>query len=322
MDTTDNRDKPPLDPVIADMERKWRDSGIPGIYAGGSGPVSRERARNIRALLYPKPKLPMGRIERAAIAGPNGPIALEIVWPVDGEPIGTLVYFHGGGFIIGDIDSHQAHAIRFANTAQVVVVNVDYRLAPEHPFPQGVDDAIAAMQWAARNPGRLAGADKPLAVGGDSAGGNFAAVAAIVARDSGIELAAQALLYAVTDMVGEGNPDIRQAYFGDEYETHCRSFKASPVLAALTGVAPAIMAVGAHDFLYRDNTAFAAALRAADVPLLWREFPTLDHGFFSYTAISPVCAAAAEQICRDLRDRLAAYASASGATKRAISAST
>jgi acetyl esterase/lipase len=299
-----------LDPIIAEMERRWRDSGIPGIYVGGNGPVSRERASNIRALLYPKPKLKSGKIDRAEIAGPNGPITVEIVRPASealkgGEPIGTLVYFHGGGFMIGDIDSHQAHTIRFANTAKLVVVNVDYRLAPEHPFPQGVDDAIAATLWADKNRGRLGGAGKPLAVGGDSAGGNFAAVTAIVCRDQGLPLAAQVLLYAVTNMSEEGNPDIRKAYFGDGFSANSKSLKASPVLAKLEGVAPAIMGVGPHDFLYRDNLAYAAALRAAKVPLVYREFPTLNHGFFSYTAISPACEAAAEQICRDLGDLLA-----------------
>jgi acetyl esterase/lipase len=296
--------KQPLEPVIADMERKWRDSGIPGIYVGGNGPVSRERARNIRALLYPKPKLPAGKIERTDIDGPNGPITVEIVRPLTGEPLGTLVYFHGGGFIIGDVDSHQAHAIRFANTAKVVVVNVDYRLAPEHPFPQGVDDSIAATLWTAKNLDRLGGSGTPLAVGGDSAGGNFAAVCAVICRDAGIKLAAQVLLYAVTDMVNEGNPDVRRAYFGDSYEQNKRNPKASPVLAKLEGVAPVIMAVGAHDFLYKDNQAYAAALRTAKVPLTYREFPTLNHGFFSYTAISPVCEDAAEQICRDLHEQL------------------
>ena len=202
-------------------------------------------------------------------------------------------------------DSHQAHAIRFANTAKVVVMNVDYRLAPEHPFPQGVDDTIAATRWADKNRARLGGAAKPLAVGGDSAGGNFAAVSAIVCRDEGLHLSAQVLLYAVTNMTDEGNPDIRQAYFGGSYERDSKSIKASPVLARLQGVAPAIMAVGAHDFLYQDNLTFAAALRAAKVPLICREFPTLNHGFFSYTAISPVCAAAAEQVCSDLGTLLA-----------------
>lgn len=293
--------KQPLDPVIADMERRWRESGIPGIYAGGNGPVSRERARNIRALLYPKPKLPTGRIERASIAGPNGPITIETIWPAEGEPLGTLVYYHGGGWIIGDIDSHQAHAIRFANRSRVVVVNVDYRLAPEYPFPHGVDDAIAAVKWAAAHLARLGGAGRPLCVGGDSAGGNFATVVALICRDSGIKLAAQVLLYPATDMTGIGDPDIRKAYFGDGFERDSRDIKASPVLARLEGVAPAILGVGPHDFLYQDNLAFAAALRDAKVPLIYREFPTLNHGFFSYTAISPACAEAADLLCDDLR---------------------
>jgi len=297
--------KQPLDAAIADMERKWRESGIPGFYAGGNGPVSRERSRNVRALLYPRPKLATGRMERSTIAGPNGPITIETIWPAEGEPLGTLVYYHGGGWIIGDIDSHQAHAIRFANRSRVVVVNVDYRLAPEHPFPQGVDDAIAAVQWAAAHLAQLGGAAKPLAVGGDSAGGNFATVAALVCRDSGIRLAAQVLLYPATDMTNIGDPDIRKAYFGDGFERDSRSLKASPVLARLEGVAPVILGVGPHDFLYQDNLAFVAALRAAKVKLIYREFPTLNHGFFGYTGISPASAAAADLICDDLRGLLA-----------------
>src|SRR6187455_472578 len=93
----------PLDPAIAELQRKWQASGIPGMYAGGNGPVSRERARCIRAFLYPRPQLPTGALERFSIAGPNGPIAVERVPPAEGEPVGTLVFFHGGGWMIGDI---------------------------------------------------------------------------------------------------------------------------------------------------------------------------------------------------------------------------
>ena len=181
----------------------------------------RQRAGQPRAgALHPRvplsrPTLPTGTLERFSIPGPNGQILVERVPPAEGAPIGTLVFFHGGGFIIGDIDSHQAHAIRLANRARVVVLNVDYRLAPEHPFPQGVEDALAAMRWAAANLARLGGAARPLAVGGDSAGGNFAAVAAICCRDEGLPLAAQLLLYPVTDLHRGGDPDIHRAYFGD-----------------------------------------------------------------------------------------------------------
>jgi acetyl esterase/lipase len=99
-----------------------------------------------------------------------------------------------------------------------------------------------------------------------------------------------------------GDADIRQAYFGDGFETKSRDPKASPVLSDLKGVAPVIIGVGPHDFLYQDNLAFADALRAAKVPLTFREFPTLNHGFFGYTAISPASAAAADQLCDDLRE--------------------
>lgn len=298
-------EKQPLDAAIADMQRRWQESGVPGFYAGGDGPVCRERSRVVRAFLYPKPKLPTGRMERSTIPGPNGPITIETIWPAEGEPLGTLVYYHGGGWIIGDIDTHQAHAIRFANRSRVVVVNVDYRLAPEHPFPEGVDDAIAAAQWAAANLGKLGGAAKPLVLGGDSAGGNFAAVTAPICRDAGIKLAAQVLLYPATDMTRLGDPDIRRAYFGNGFEQNGRHPKASPIFAKLEGVAPAILAVGPHDFLYEDNLAFVAALRAADVPLIYREYPTLNHGFFGYTGISPASAVAADQICDDLRSLIA-----------------
>jgi acetyl esterase len=291
----------PLDPPIADFQRRWKESGIPGMYTGGNGPVSRERARCIRALLYPRPKLPTGKLERTTIPGPAGPLTVEIVPPAEGTPEGTLVYFHGGGFMIGDIDSHQAHAIRLANRARVTVMNVDYRLAPEHPFPQGIDDAIASVEWAVRNLEKLGGTGKPLAVGGDSSGGNFAAVTALHCRDAGIALAAQFLLYPVTNMTGLGDPDIRSAYFGDRHATDSKNPKASPALVGLKGVAPVLLGVGRHDFLWDDNVAFTAALRSAGVPLTWREFPTLNHGFFGYTGISKASEAASNQLCDDLR---------------------
>ena len=294
----------PLDPDIAEMERRWRESGIPGLYVGRDGPVCRERARNVRALLYPKPKLPTGKLERFTIPGPNGPIAVEVVEPVEGPAIGTLVYYHGGEYVIGDIDSHQAHAIRFANRSRVVVLNVDYRLAPEHPFPQGVNDAFAAAQWASQNLAKLGGADKPLALGGDSAGGNFTAVTAIRARDAGIKIGAQVLIYAALG-AGGGSADVASMYFGPDLGAAAKkTIEATPILADLKGVAPAVIGVGSHDFLYEDSVAYAAKLREAGVPLIYREHPNLNHGFFSYTAISWACALASDQLCDDLKSLL------------------
>jgi acetyl esterase len=281
-------EKQALDVALVEVDRRWRESGIPGLYDGNNGPVCRERARNIRALLYPKPKLPQGDITALTIDGPDGTaLPVRIVRPVSGTPTGTLVYYHGGG--------------------GVVVVNVDYRLAPEHKFPAAYDDAVAAMVWAHHNRAQLGGADKPLAVGGDSAGGNLAATAALHARDAGISLAAQLLLYPATNLSGREGPE--QSYLGDGEVgvALARDPRASPLLAAsLAGLAPAIIGVGAHDFLYQDNMTYAAALQQAGVPVLLRQFDNLNHGFYSYTAISTWCEAAANLVSDDLRQQLTA----------------
>ncbi len=294
-----------LDPTIADMERRWKESGIPGLYSG-SGPECRERARNIRSLLYPKPKLPTGRIEPLTIPSAAGDVPARVVWPHAGPASATLVYYHGGGWVVGDIDSHEAHCIRIANATGAVVVTVGYRLAPEDPFPAGVDDAWAAMRWVHAKLAQFGGTGRPLAVGGDSAGGNLAAVVAVLCRDAGIALAAQFLLYPATDLTGMNDPLVRDKYLGANGAEKARDPRVSPLLSAtLAGVAPAIIGVGVYDFLYKDNLAYAKALRAAAVPLLLREFASLNHGFFSYTAISPASEAAAEALCSDLRAVLA-----------------
>jgi acetyl esterase len=297
-----------LDPAIADMERRWKESGIPGLYEG-SGPEMRERARNVRALLYPKPKLEAGSREDIQIPGPAGAVPARVVWPLDtAQPSATLVYFHGGGFIVGDIDSHEAHCIRIANRTGAVVVTVGYRLAPEDPFPAGVQDALAAVRWVHQHRARFGGIDQPFAVGGDSAGGNLAAVAAVVCRDEGIALAAQFLLYPATDMTGPGHGPVGAFYLGSgaDASRKARDPLASPLYApSLAGVAPAIIGVGVYDFLYQDNLAYAKALKSAGVPVTLREFTTLNHGFFSYTAISADSLAAADSLCDDLRNALA-----------------
>jgi acetyl esterase len=314
MDISSGPTPAPLDPVLADVGRRWKAAGIPDLYEGcldpHGGPVSRERGRNVRALLYPKPQLPTGVIESHTIDGrPYGvdcDIPVRIVWPaasfVPGRPVNTLVYFHGGGFVVGDLDSHEAHAVRLANEAACVVVNVDYRLAPEHRFPAAYDDCLAATRWAKDHLDRLGNQPARLAVGGDSAGGNLAAAVALACRDQGIALAAQLLLYPATDLLLlKGMPE--KAYLGEENLAKLGlDPRASPRHAAShAGLAPAILGVGPHDFLYKDNMAYAAALRAAQVPLTLREFPTLNHGFFSYTAISQDSLQAAQLLCTDLK---------------------
>jgi acetyl esterase len=305
-----------LDPVLADIGRRWKEAGVPDLYEGcldpHGGPVSRERARNVRSFLYPKPTLPQGRVESLVLNcsqyGGSSTLAVQIIQPYAvtqaSRPLNTLVYFHGGGFVVGDLDSHDAHATRLANETSSVVVNVDYRLAPEHRFPAAYDDCLAATLWTKENMSRWGGQAQLLAVGGDSAGGNLAAAVAIACRDKGITLAAQLLLYPVTDLSRmQGMPE--KAYLGEKNLDHFgKDPRASPLFAAShRELAPAILAVGAHDFLYQDNLAYAQVLRAAGVPVTLREYPTLNHGFFSYTAISPASLEAALQVCKDLKSR-------------------
>ena len=304
----------PLDPVLASIGQRWRAAQIPDIYEGclepHGGPVSRERARNVRGFFYPKPDLPKGLIEKRTIDGRaygvEYNIPVQIIWPHDTsslkKPLNTLVYFHGGGFVVGDLDSHEAHAVRLANESECIVVNVDYRLAPEHRFPGAYDDCLAVTRWAYQNMDQLGRQPKRFALGGDSAGGNLAAAVAIACRDLGIQLAAQLLLYPATDLLRlKGMPE--KAYLGEEnLELLGLDPRASPKYASThVGLAPTILGVGPHDFLYADNMAYASILRDAKVPLTLREFPTLNHGFFSYTGISSDSLAAAQLMCADLK---------------------
>ena len=304
----------PLDPVLASIGQRWRDAQIPDIYEGclapHGGPVSRERARNIRGFFYPKPDLPKGIIEKRTVDGKDYGIdcniPVQIVWPHASHspegPLNTLVYFHGGGFVVGDLDSHEAHAVRLANETDCVVVNVDYRLAPEHRFPAAYDDCLAITRWAYQHIDVLGRQSKRFAIGGDSAGGNLAAAVAIACRDLDIQLAAQLLMYPATDLLRlKGMPE--KAYLGEEnLDLLGLDPRASPKYASThVGLAPTILGVGTHDFLYADNMAYASILRDAKVPLTLREFPTLNHGFFSYTGISTDSLAAAQLMCADLK---------------------
>jgi len=304
----------PLDPALASIGQRWRDAQIPDIYEGclapHGGPVSRERARNVRGFFYPKPDLPKGIIEKRTVDGKaygiDCNIPVQIVWPHASHspegPLNTLVYFHGGGFVVGDLDSHEAHAVRLANETDCVVVNVDYRLAPEHRFPAAYDDCLAITRWACQHIDVLGRQSKRFAIGGDSAGGNLAAAVAIACRDLDIQLAAQLLMYPATDLLRlKGMPE--KAYLGEEnLDLLGLDPRASPKYASThVGLAPTILGVGPHDFLYADNMAYASILRNAKVPLTLREFPTLNHGFFSYTGISTDSLAAAQLMCADLK---------------------
>jgi acetyl esterase len=236
------------------------------------------------------------------IAGPAGTIPARLLSP-DGVPAPAplLVYFHGGGWVQGSIATHEASCRLLAHLAGVRVLSVDYRLAPEHPFPAAVDDAVAAYAWAVREADRLGADPLRIAVGGDSAGGNLAAVVAQAGRDDDALLAPvfQLLIYPVTD---ESKDYASSATFADGYlltagamdwysdkylppGTDRSDPRISPLCAPdLTGLAPAHVATCLTDPLRDEGEAYAHRLRAAGVPVSLQRHGQL-HGFFNTPAL-------------------------------------
>jgi acetyl esterase len=222
--------------------------------------------------------------------------------PLD-EPQPLLVYYHGGGFTFGDLDTHDAVCRVLCRHSGAHIVAVDYRLAPEHPFPAAVDDARAALRWAYANAARLGADQGRIGVGGDSAGGNLAAVASrLAARDGGPAPALQLLIYPATDftsrrrsreLFGEGfllsttEMDWFEAnYLGAQGE-HASDPRASPLLADdLSGLAPALVVTAAFDPLRDEGEEYANALSAAGTPVVLRRFPGFVHGFIGAVGVS------------------------------------
>jgi acetyl esterase len=257
-----------------------------------------------------------------AVPGPRGDIPVRVYRPVDAghDPLPVLVYLHGGGWVIGDIETHDPTVRRLVSGAGVVAVSVDYRLAPEHPFPAAVDDSLAAIRWVADNAGDLGVDPARLAVAGDSAGGNLAAVACQQLRDSGPPVAFQLLIYPVTDAT-MSHPSIDENaegyfltkesmiwfcehYLGDGDRTDPR---VSPLHAdeeALAGLPPALVITAEFDPLRDEGQAYAARLEAAGVPATASRYDSVIHGFFSMSDMIPEGKAAIDEACEALRSAL------------------
>jgi acetyl esterase len=215
----------------------------------------------------------------------------------EGRPQPGLIYFHGGGWVIGDLESHDQVCRALANAARLIVIAVDYRLAPESRFPAAVADALAATRWIAEHAAVLGVDRDKLAVAGDSAGGNLAAVVALAARDAaGPPIGAQLLIYPVTDMSRERASHRRHAdqlpltrgalrWFLDHYIADARDredWRASPLCAAhFRELAPALVITAGFDILSDEGDAYAEALKSAGVRVTHAQFAGQIHGFLS-----------------------------------------
>jgi acetyl esterase len=276
-------------------------------------------------LRRPETIVPVASTEDVAIPGPAGDIPVRVYRPeADGE-LPTVLFIHGGGFVIGDIDTHDNQCRAVCRDIEAVVVSVGYRLAPEAPFPAAVEDALAATQWTADHVGELGGDPARLALAGDSAGGNLAAVVAQLARDAGgPPIAAQLLIYPGVDFREDGDYPSREenaegffltledmVWFRDHYKgsSDPADPRLSPLLADdLSGLPPAIVVTAEYDPLRDEGEAYARALEAAGVPVILHRYDGLIHGFFDLGALSPAAAAAVDETCADLRRLLSGSA--------------
>jgi len=241
--------------------------------------------------------LPVNRVEERLVTGPAGDLRLRLYWPDKAAPLPAIVYYHGGGHVIGSLDTHDLVARNLCAGAEALVVSVDYRMGPEHRFPAAVEDSFAALKWVHAN-AKDHGADpNRIGVHGDSAGANLATVVALMARDAGgPRLRLQSLVYPVADygLVGDSYDKYAQGYglltresmvwFRNHYlrsPKDAEDWRASPINApSLGNVAPAIVITAECDVLHDDGQRYTEALRRADVPVEYKEYPGMIHGFF------------------------------------------
>ena len=261
---------------------------------------------------------PVASVRERDIPGPGGALAVRIYTPLGEGPFPLMVFFHGSGFVVCSLDTHDAMCRNLCAGGGCVVVSVDYRLAPEHKFPAAPDDCLAATRWAVAHAGALGADPGRVGVAGDSAGGNLAAVTALRARDEGgPALLGQLLIYPVTDYHTPGTPSMAEnaegygltragmAWFWDHYladPSHAADPAACPLRAAdLRGLPPALVVTAQYDPLRDEGELYGEALRAAGVPTGIVRWDGVNHGFFFFVGIVDKSAAAMDQACGWLR---------------------
>ncbi len=322
----------PLDPQAVTLLERIKAANAPQ-YWEVSAPQARELYVKTRAAVSP-PLPEVAHVENMRMPGPAGEIALRY-YRAHGtkadDLLPALVYFHGGGWVIGDLDTHDNLCRALANAGRCAVVSVDYRLAPEHKFPGAVDDSIAATHWVHANAARLKVDESRIAVGGDSAGGNLAAVVSLHFRDTwGPKLSLQLLAYPALDFTNTtaSHRDFADGYlltkksmewFAEQYlngPQDVRDWRASPIFATdLSKLPPAFVITAGFDPLRDEGKAFAEKLQAAGVSVTYECFEGMIHGFMG---MGGVLAAGNHAIYRAGQALRTAFASASESQTAAL----
>jgi len=287
-----------LDPDAAAVYKAFQEAGRPA-YETLTAPEARDYYMQARLVSNPEPP-ELNSAEPLAIPALHGTIPARIYTPKtlrgkDGLAP-CLVFFHGGGWVIGNLETHDVVCRKLAHEGELIVISVDYRLAPEHKFPAAVDDAIMATKWIAANDRQYGIDASRLMVGGDSAGGNLAAVVALAARDAGgPKIAAQLLIYPATEF-SRKHPSHREpetsillthsviGWFMNHYlgDADIGDWRASPARAkTLAGLPPAYVLTAGADPLRDEGDEYAARLKQAGVNVTYKHFPGQFHGFFT-----------------------------------------
>lgn len=313
-------ERPPVDPGFAPLlALLLAPDAVP--LSSLDPPSARELFRNLRGA--EGDPAPVRSITDRTVPGPDGEVPVRVVVPDVDRPTGALVWFHGGGWVIGDLDTAEHTTRSLADEASCVVVSVDYRLAPEHPAPAGLEDCWAATTWVADHLGELGVPAGPIAVGGDSAGGNLAALVALRAGcQGGPDLALQLLVYPATDLT-MAHPSVAEnadgyfltadamRWFTDHNLSgglDPRDPSVSPLFASsedLARVAPTLVHVAGYDPLRDEGRAYAEALAAAGAAVDVVEYPTMIHGFYAMGAMTPVANEALTHAGAALREAFA-----------------
>ena len=286
---TTPRVHPQIEPVLEALAKSFVPFEAGDAAAARASMLAMVRARKAAPT-------PVASVEDRTFPGPAGPVAIRIYRPIEQRTDGAVVYFHGGGHVCGDLESHDGLARALAAQSGTALISVDYRLGPEHKFPAAVEDAFAALAWASDNAAALGVRADKLALAGDSAGANLATVAALMARDAGgPAVRLQVLIYPIADYrmvddsyrryaTGYGVLGVKtMAWFRENYlhsVAEADDWRASPILApSLSGVAPAIVITAECDVLHDEGVRYVEALRKAGVAVDLMDCAGMIHGF-------------------------------------------
>jgi acetyl esterase len=305
----------PLDPQVKKIITEAETLGLPA-YQDLSPAEARKQMRDLAPPV--EPLLTVSRVENRSIPGSGGEIPIRLYYPAGDPPFATLVYFHGGGWVIGNLDTHHAFCHALAKKGGCLVVSVDYRLAPEHPYPAAVEDAYTATKWVAENAAVIQADPDRFSVCGDSAGGHLATVVSMMARDRkgpGIDL--QILIYPITDC-NFNTPSYMENKEGYmltrelmkwfwklflEDESDADDPYASPLRAEnLSDLPPALIITAEYDPLRDEGEAYGKRLQDAGVNVTLSRYPGMIHAFIRMTARLDKANDALDEIAGTLRD--------------------